>query len=71
MFEGGENRFNPMDYVQSPLADGLPIKDTRIYNMFKKQMKIDFIFIRFVLLGGNLYLLATDYINQPINQLVI
>lgn len=67
----GSGKFNPMLYVQSPLAEGHTIKDLRIYKMFVTQMKIDFLFIRFVLIAGNLFLLATDYIKREPFQLMI
>jgi len=54
-----------MEFVQSPLAEGHSMKDLRIFKMFKTQIAIDFLFIRFVLIGGNLFLLLTDYINNP------
>ena len=65
----GSKKFNPMLHVQSPLAEGHTIKDLRIYKMFVTQMKIDFLFIRFVLIAGNLFLLATDYIHREPFQL--
>ena len=59
-----------MDYVQSPLYDdGNFIPDLRIFTLFEKQIKIDFIFIRLVLIAGNCLLLFTDYIYQEPFQL--
>ena len=73
--EGGQavvkQNFDPFMYVQSPFAHGDPVPDARIKAMFKKQMKIDFIFIRFVMLAGNFFLLITDLLNKEINQMRI
>ena len=63
--------FDPFKHVQSPFAEGEPIEDTRIKDMFKKQMKIDLIFVRFIIIAGNIFLLVTDYIHKTINQLRI
>jgi len=36
--------------------------------MFKFTVKVDFIFIRMVLIAGNLFLLIMDYIHDPIKR---
>ena len=56
--------FNPLDYVQSPIAKGNPIPDLRIYNMFKKQIMVDFLLVRTVLILGNFLLIALDYAQR-------
>lgn len=78
-FEGGRTErplmagrdFNPLDYVQSPLATGEPTPDMRVYNLFKKQITIDFIFIRGIMIVGNIVLIAVDYAQREVTQLQI
>lgn len=55
--------------MQSPLATGDPIPDLRIYAMFRKQVLVDFVFIRSVMIGGNIFLLAFDFAHTEMNQL--
>jgi hypothetical protein len=45
--------------------------DNRILNLYKKQVAIDFIFIRLILIGGNSFLILTNFINQSPFQLFI
>lgn len=37
--------------------------------MFKKQVKLDFLFIRSVMVGGNIFLLAFSFAHTELNQL--
>ena len=68
---GNKKPFNPYKFVQSPLADGHTKKDLRIFTMFKTQVKVDFIFIRLVLIAGNLFLLIHTYIFMKPFQLQV
>lgn len=75
MFEG-VGKFNPFEFVQVPMdadqgVQGELEKDLRVEKLFKKQITIDFLFIRLILLAGNGFLLATDFINRPPFQLGI
>ena len=40
-----------------------------MFDLFKKQLKIDFIFIRLVNIVGNIFLLAFDYAQRDVSQL--
>ena len=45
--------------------------DNRILNLYKRQVVIDFIFIRLILIGGNSFLILSTFINQSPFQLFI
>jgi hypothetical protein len=47
------------------------LPDNRILNLYKKQVAIDFIFIRLILIAGNCFLILTIFINQTPFQLFI
>lgn len=68
-YEGGTieitpQDFNPLKYVQSPIAQGTEIPDLRVFDLFRKQVKIDLIFIRMVMIIGNIILFAVSFSNQ-------
>jgi len=72
MLEGGQevDQWNPYDFCQHPASVPRPSKkeqmvpDNRIFDLFKKQIVVDFIFIRLILIGGNTFLILTQFINQ-------
>lgn len=61
--------FNPLTYVQSPISQGNLVPDNRIHDLFKEQVKIDLIFIRIVMIIGNIILLTVPMADQRLNQL--
>jgi hypothetical protein len=81
VYEGGallasERRaFDPFLYVQHPEKRvnriGEPVPDLRIRDMFKRQMVIDFLFIRFPLIAGSLACLALAVPGAKLDQLEI
>lgn len=62
---------NPFDFVQSSKAEGHKRYDTRIFDAFQKQMRIDFIFSRLVLLVGNAAIIFVALDGQALNQMFI
>ena len=72
MLEGGQEveQWAPYDFCQHPASVPRPSKkelmvpDNRIFDLFKKQIVVDFIFIRLILIGGNTFLILTQFINQ-------
>ena len=60
-------QFNPFDFVQSASASGDPRRDTRVKDLFNRQVNIDFAVTRIPLLVGNAFMLfvAFDF-SQPL-----
>jgi hypothetical protein len=54
-----------------PRKDKEKIPDSRIFDLFKKQVKIDCLYLRTVLIGGNAYIIFSDLIGRAQNQLLI
>ena len=73
--EGGNEDWNPYDYCQHPGM--VPRKnfemkpDNRIITLYKKQIWVDFIFIRFILIAGNVFLILGTFVNMTPFQLFI
>jgi hypothetical protein len=67
-FEGGAEDWNPYDYCQHPAMvprktfEMLP--DNRVLNLYKKQLRVDFIGIRLVTIAGNTFLILSTFIKQ-------
>lgn len=66
-FWQSDKTFNPFDFVQSASASGDPRRDTRVKDLFNRQVSIDFAVTRVPLLVGNAFMLfvAFDF-SQPL-----
>lgn len=80
-YEGGKGRLdqegdlNPFHYVQHPRLyprrDHEKVPDTRVWEVYKKQVKVDLLGIRIILIIGNIVLIAVKFAAASPNQLFI
>lgn len=67
--------YNPYTIVQHPSAyprkDAKRVPDSRILDMFRKQIKVDFLAIRLPLITGNAIMILIHFIKYSPTQLYI
>jgi hypothetical protein len=70
-----QESINPWEYMQHfqnyPRKDHEKVPDTRVFDLYKKQVKIDIALIRPTLIVGNIVIIAVALAKRSASQLLI